>query len=72
MIDRNQPTYLIAVDGGLRTVPAYMVNDLLKQGWRKVDFPKRTYYPEFDKTSPHYKPQEDSTKEIETLQVEVL
>lgn len=46
--------YLIAPDGGLRTIPAYLVDDLRKKGWRVVVNPKRTYFPEYDVTHPAY------------------
>lgn len=72
MIDKYEKVYLIGVDGGLRQVPAYMVNDMQKRGWRFVVNPKRQYYPEYDQTSPNYKKEEDSSMEIEELEVDVL
>lgn len=71
MIDKNQPVYLIGLDGGLRKIPAYMVNDLQKQGWRMVTNPKRNYYPEYDQTSPHYKPDNQIEPDSDTLYVDV-
>lgn len=72
MIDRNESTFIIGLDGGLRKVPAHMVNALQKQGWHIVVNPKRQYFPEYDRTSPHYKEPGSSEAEIETLQVEVV
>lgn len=72
MIDRNEKTPIIGLDGRLRWLPAYMIKDLQKQGWRLVTNPRREYFPELDQTSPHYKKEEDPNQEIEELQVEVL
>ena len=48
-------THLIGLDGGLRHIDSYMVPDLLKLGWHIVNFPKRNYFPEFDKASAAYR-----------------
>lgn len=72
MIDRNEPTFLIGPDGGLRRVPAYMVNDLQKQGWRLVINPKRQYYQEYDSTHPNYKKPEDQGEETDMVEVEII
>ena len=70
-IDKNQKFPIIGLDGGLRYMPAYMLNDLQKQGWRLVTNPKRSYYPELDQTSPHYKPEGQVEESSDTLYVEV-
>lgn len=72
MIDRNAKVYMIGLDGGLRHIPAYMVNELQKQGWRIVQNPKRQYYPEFDRTNPNFKEQDEQEIEIGKLKVDVL
>lgn len=59
--------HLIGSDGGLRHMKHYLIPDLLKQGWRRVDNPKRNYYPEYDKTSLSYK-----NEEFETLDSDIL
>lgn len=72
MIDRNEPTYMIGLDGGLRKIPAYMVNELQKQGWRMVTNPRRQYFPEFDRTNPNYKEQGEPEIEMKILKVDVI
>lgn len=63
---------MVGVDGGLRRIPTYLANDLQKKGWRIVLNPKRNYFPEYDQTSPHYRPDDDPDKELTTLHVDVL
>ena len=46
--------HTIGLDGGLRHMKPYLIPDLLKQGWVRVDNPKRSYYPERDTTNPNY------------------
>lgn len=72
MIDRNEQTFMIGLDGGLRKIPAHMVNELQKQGWRMVTNPKRNYYYEYDTTNPHYKPPDQLDEPMETLFVDVV
>lgn len=72
MIDRNEPTYIIGLDGGLRKVPAYLISDLQKQGWVLVTNPKRQYYVEWDRTNPHWKKPDEVDKPIDVLQVDVV
>lgn len=72
MIDRNEQTFMIGLDGGLRRIPAYMASDMQKKGWLLVVNPKRLYYPEHDQTLDSYRKQADPNIELETLEVEVL
>ena len=50
--------HVISIDGGLRHTKHYLIPELIKQGWRRVDNPKRNYYPELDQTNPQYKNEE--------------
>lgn len=59
----NGELHVIGADGGLRHMKSYLIPDLIKQGWRRVDNPKRSYYPEFDHTNPHYQNEEFETIE---------
>lgn len=72
MIDRNEKCYIIGTDGTLRYMPAYLIPDLQKKGWRLVSNPKRTYYAEFDQTNPNWKSPDEPEQEIDTLKVEVV
>jgi hypothetical protein len=72
MIDRNQKIPIIGLDGGLRYIPAYLIPDLQKQGWILVTNPKRTYYQEYDRTSPHYKEQVITEEQSDILYVDVI
>ena len=47
-------SHVIGLDGGLRHMKPYMLPELQKLGWRKVDNPKRNFYPEYDSTNPNY------------------
>lgn len=69
--NKNGHTYLISIDGSLKLIPNYLVNDLQKKGWSVVINPKRTYYPEHDQTSPHYK-KTVSIESFDTLPVELV
>jgi hypothetical protein len=46
--------HMIGLDGSLRHTKPFMMPELQKLGWRKVDNPKRNYYPEYDSTNPSY------------------
>ena len=72
MIDRNTLVPIIGLDGTLRHLPAKLIPDLQKLGWRLVTAPKRTYYPELDQTNPNWK--DEGTQEVESdvLKVDVL
>ena len=62
--------HIIGTDGGLRHVKHYLVPELLRLGWRRVDNPKRNYYAEFDKSSPRYKNEMvENVDETDFLQV---
>lgn len=50
MIDPNTKTTMVAPDGGVRYIPFYMRDQMLKQGWKVINNPKVEYYPEFDQT----------------------
>ena len=71
MIDRNTLVPIIGLDGTLRHLPAKLIPDLQKLGWRLVTAPKRTYYPELDQTNPNYKNPVEPEEEMDTLHVEV-
>lgn len=71
-IDRNNPTHIIGTDGGLRTVPAYLVDGLVKQGWKVIINPKRTYYPELDVKHPAYSKKQDVPDNADVLEGEVV
>lgn len=64
--------HLIALDGGLRHMKPYLIPDLLKQGWVRVDNPKRSYYPERDKTNPSYQNEEFTAQDSDVLPVTKL
>jgi hypothetical protein len=72
MIDKNAQIHMISIDGGLRQIPQYMTNDLQKKGWRIVTNPKRTYYAEYDQTSPYYRPGDNAEDDNFALHVDVL
>jgi len=72
-IDKHVQIYMIGVDGGLRIIPGYLSDGLKQQGWKIINNPKRTYYPEYDRTSPHYKDREEKLNvDSEFLTIEVL
>ena len=66
--------HAIGNDGGLKHLPAYMIQEMEKKGWHQVVFPKRAYYYEFDETHPSFKEREQIGLEdtTELLEVEVL
>lgn len=69
----DQRVHMVGTDGGLRTIPSYLVDELTKKGWKLVINPKRNYYPEYDQTSPFYKRNVNTTPDIaDILLVEVL
>jgi hypothetical protein len=70
-VDRNTPVHMIGTDGGLRIIPSYLANDMKERGWKIVNNPKRTYFPELDKTSPHYKP-EETTEDMDMLPLDLI
>jgi hypothetical protein len=70
--DCSGELHVISVDGGLRHIKHYLIPDLIKQGWRRVDNPKRSYYPEYDKTSSSYKNEEFETLDSDILPVTIL
>ena len=65
---------MIKIDGSLWHGSSILIPELEKLGWRQVTNPKRTYYPEHDKTSPAYREQEliDVNEDTDLLVVEVL
>ena len=73
-MNQNQQAYvdLISTDGSLKHIPAYLVDEMQKKGWRIVHNPKRTYYPEYDTTSPHYKKEQEVSEDSDMLQVTIL
>lgn len=72
LIDRNELTYIIGLDGTLRYMPAHLIPALQKKGWRLVSNPKRTYYQEFDTTHPNYKDPGEPERETDELKVEAV
>ena len=50
MIDPKTTISMISIDGGVRYVPAYMREQLLKQGWKVINNPKAEYFPQFDRS----------------------
>ena len=64
--------HLIAPDGGLRHIKPYLVGDLLLQGWRRVDNPKRNYYPEYDQKNPSYNAKIEEVRDDDILIVTKL
>lgn len=71
-MDNKALVSIIGLDGGLRHIPEYLVPELKKKGWKVVHNAKRTYYPEFDQTSRHYKAEEKEEVDSEILTVEVV
>lgn len=63
--------HMVATDGGLRHIDPLYVDELRAKGWKVVMNPKRTYFPEHDQTSPHYK-KESEIENIDTLPIIVL
>ncbi|MCK9371079.1 hypothetical protein M0R04_14300 [Candidatus Dojkabacteria bacterium] len=53
--DCDGDSHIIGNDGGLRHMKHYLIPELIKIGWRRVDNPKRNYYPELDRTSASYR-----------------
>jgi len=70
--DKNSKIYLVGIDGGLRLIPGYLVPELQKKGWHIVHNPKRTYFPEYDQTSPHYKKEQNKSEESNILEIKIL
>ena len=66
-------THLIAPDGGLRHSKPYLVPELQRLGWRRVDNPKRNYYHEYDRANPSYKNEQvDGIEDSDILSVTKL
>jgi hypothetical protein len=74
MIDQNSKISMLGVDGGVKYVPAYMREELLKKGWKVISNPKMEYYPEWDQSLQGYRPDDDSVEEENNnlLDVKVL
>lgn len=53
--DCDGDQHVIGIDGGLRHMKHYLIPELIKLGYRRVDNPKRNYYPEYDRTSTSYR-----------------
>ena len=66
--------HMIGVDGGLKHIPAHLIQELEKKGFHQVVFPKRSYYYEMDKMHPSYRERERIGLEdtTELLEVEVV
>ena len=64
--------HMIGVDGGLRHIQSYLVEDLTKKGWRVIVNPKRTYYPEYDQLSPHYIQKKEISNTRKSLNIEAI
>jgi hypothetical protein len=47
-IDQTTKCTLLAPDGGVRYIPLYLKDDLLKKGWKVINNPKSEYYPAYD------------------------
>ena len=47
-IDQTTKCTLLAPDGGVRYIPLYLKDGLLKQGWKVINNPKQEYYPAYD------------------------
>lgn len=66
-----EKVHMFATDGGLRHMDNRLVPELQKQGWIVVTNPKRSYAPEYDQTSPYYRP-DGKHAELELLHVDII
>ena len=65
---------MLAPDGGVRYIPLYLRDGLLKQGWKVINNPKSEYYPQYDQSLQGFSENSDTADEKESnlLEVEVI
>lgn len=62
---------MVGIDGGVKYVPYYMRDELIKKGWKIINNPKVEYFPEFDSTLQGYQTGEEEVNDGETNLLEV-
>lgn len=63
--------HFINRDGSLKHIESHTdINYIRERGAHYVDFPKQSYYPDYDETSPFYK--NKNIKDFEELPLEIL
>lgn len=70
-IDQNTKITMLGLDGGVKYVPLYMKEELLKKGWKVITNPKEEYYPQYDQTLQGYFSAPDVVEEVESNFLEV-
>lgn len=63
MINQNSTISMIGVDGGVKYVPLYMREELLKKGWKIIVNPKMEYYPQYDQSLQGFRNESESVDE---------
>lgn len=73
-IDPNSKISMLGVDGGVKYVPAYMREELLKKGWKIISNPKMEYYPQYDQGLQGFATNSESVEEEDSnfLEVKVI
>lgn len=71
MIDPSTKITMLGLDGGVKYVPAYMREDLLKRGWKVIINPKEEYYPQYDRTIQGYSNTSETIEEEDSNYLEV-
>lgn len=70
-IDQNTKCTMLAPDGGVRYIPLYMKEELLKKGWKIINNPKEEYYPQYDTTLQGYTTNAETVEEEDSNVLEV-
>jgi hypothetical protein len=70
-IDPNSTISMIGVDGGVKYVPSYMREELLKKGWKVVSNPKMEYYPQYDRSLQGFTTDSETVEEDDNNFLEV-
>ena len=70
-IDQTTKCTLLAPDGGVRYIPLYLRDGLLKQGWKVINNPKQEYYAQYDQSLQGFSENSDTVDEKESNLLEV-
>lgn len=72
--DCSQLHAINTADGGLKHYESRMAQELGRLGWKHVNYPKRSYYYEEDRSHPSFKEKEQIDLEDNTdiLKVEII
>lgn len=73
-IDPSTKISMLGIDGGVKYVPIYMRDELLKKGWKVITNPKMEYYPQYDQSLQGFTTDSEAVEENDNnfLEVKVI